>query len=339
MPLANEEQLDLFRYLVRETTELNAANLLSNSEWGALNFERARKDVETVYEFSELLQELPLHLLPTGIMDNIHATFDAIKTTFSKINNFTIEQGNPQQVRDQIAEELGIQVDHLRDQIHSWVGYLSHFSVASRENSQKMTALIESANSHMERVVAESEEKLKELEAIISASREAVGQIGVGKHTLDFQNEAKTHADASRNWLVAAGVFGIVTVAAALLILIYFPIPQGSDLAQIIQFGFTKLVIVGLLVSTTVWCARIYRAKKHQETINSHRANALRTFQTFVEASEDRQIRDAVLLEATRSIFAITSSGYLGSESPTGDSQSHIVEVVKSVASAAQRAD
>lgn len=339
MPLANNEQLDLFLHLVSETTEFNAADLLSNSQWGALNFERARNDVEAVYEFAELLRELPLHLLPASVLDHLHAIFGAIKNTFSNINNFTIEQGNPQQVRDQIVEELGIQVDQLRDQMHSWVGYLNHFSTASRENSKKMTALIESANSHMERAIAESEEKSKELEAIISASREAVGQVGVGEYTQDFQKEAKTHADASRNWLVAAGVFGIVTVVATLLFLIFLPIPPGSDLAQIIQFGFTKLVILGLLVSTTLWCARIYRAKKHQETINSHRANALRTFQTFVEASEDRQIRDAVLLEATRSIFAITSSGYLGSESPTGDSQSHIVEVVKSAASAAQRSD
>ena len=339
MPLANDEQLDLFQHLVREITELNTPDLLSNSKWGALNFERARNDVEAVYGHAELLRELPLHLLPTSVMDQIHAIFDAIKATFSMIANFTIEQRNPQQVRDQIVEELGGLVDQLRDQMHSWVGYLNHFSTASRENSEKMTALIESANSHMDRVIAESEEKSKELEAIISASREAVGQVGVGEYTQDFQKEAETQADASRNWLVAAGVFGILTVAATLFFLIYLPIPSGSDLAQIIQFGFTKLVILGLLVSTTLWCARIYRAKKHQETINSHRANALRTFQTFVEASDDRQIRDAVLLEATRSIFAITSSGYLGSESPTGDSQSHIVEVVKSAASAAQRSD
>lgn len=339
MPLASDEQLALFQTLVHETTGFNATDLLSNSEWGALNFERARRDVETVYEFAELLRELPLDLLPTDVLDQIHRTFDGIMTVFSMINDFTIKQRNPQQVRDQIVEELGGQVDQLRYQMHPWVGYLNHFSTAARENSQKMTALIANANALMESAIAESEKKSKELEAIISASRKAVGQIGVGGYTQDFQKEADTHASASQKWLVAAGASGVATVGAALFFLEFLPIPSGSDLAQIIQFGFTKLVILGLLVSTTVWCARIYRAKKHQETINSHRANALRTFQTFVEASDDRQIRDAVLLEATRSIFAITSSGYLASESPTGDSQSRIVEVVKSVASVAQKSD
>ena len=84
------------------------------------------------------------------------------------------------------------------------------------------------------------------------------------------------------------------------------------EIPALLQYTTMKVVILGLLFTSTIWCGRMYRTNKHQQSINKHRANALRTFQAFVEATNDPAIRDAVLLETTRSIFAITPSGYLG---------------------------
>lgn len=61
---------------------------------------------------------------------------------------------------------------------------------------------------------------------------------------------------------------------------------------------------------------------------NRHRDKALRTFETFAAASTDNSTRDAVLLEATRSIFAPGATGLVDSgESAPGPAA--LLEVIR----------
>lgn len=73
---------------------------------------------------------------------------------------------------------------------------------------------------------------------------------------------------------------------------------------------------------------RQHASSKHNETVNLHRQNALRTFETFVKATEDQETKDAVLLEATRSIFAAQPTGFLRTGRET-ESPSTIIEVIR----------
>ncbi|WP_204348685.1 hypothetical protein, partial [Serratia marcescens] len=75
--------------------------------------------------------------------------------------------------------------------------------------------------------------------------------------------------------------------------------------------GISKFFLLSVLIGATIWFGRTYRALKHLETINRHRANSLRTFQAFVKAASTDQIRDSVLVEAARSIFMIAPTGYV----------------------------
>jgi hypothetical protein len=49
-----------------------------------------------------------------------------------------------------------------------------------------------------------------------------------------------------------------------------------------------------------------------------------------VKATDDTATRNAVLLETTRSIFAIAPSGYLESGDSSADTGSKVLEIVKS---------
>jgi hypothetical protein len=58
-------------------------------------------------------------------------------------------------------------------------------------------------------------------------------------------------------------------------------------------------------------CIRFARGGRGRvPLINRHRQNALRTFETFVASTTQPQVKDAVLLETTKAIFAPQSSGY-----------------------------
>ena len=83
----------------------------------------------------------------------------------------------------------------------------------------------------------------------------------------------------------------------------------------------------------------MYKTNKHQESVNKHRANALKTFQAFVEATNDPTVRDAVLMETTRSIFAFTPSGYLSESDRGPDAGSRVVEVIKAASKVATKGE
>lgn len=91
----------------------------------------------------------------------------------------------------------------------------------------------------------------------------------------------------------------------------------------------TKLIIISVFFTATLWAGKMYRALMHQATVNTHRANALQTFQAFTTASNDAHTRDAVLLETTKSIFSVSPSGYIDSDT-NGSQQTNVIEIVKS---------
>jgi hypothetical protein len=116
----------------------------------------------------------------------------------------------------------------------------------------------------------------------------------------------------------------------ALLILFEFPSAGLMNDAGIIQKIIARLVIVSILYYGVVWSAKNYKALRHLSVLNSHRQNALQTFESFVEgAGGDEQTKNAVLLEATHCIFSPANTGYLGAEedNPT----SRIDEILKTV--------
>ena len=90
----------------------------------------------------------------------------------------------------------------------------------------------------------------------------------------------------------------------------------------------------GLFLSPIyVWLNRSiknYTAQKHLEVINTHRQNALETFDTFVAAAGDnRETRDAVLLAATEAIFDANQTGYLSTKTSGADNRNPILHVIR----------
>lgn len=66
--------------------------------------------------------------------------------------------------------------------------------------------------------------------------------------------------------------------------------------------------------------------------MNRHRAIALGTFETFVAGTSDDVTKNAILMEATRSIFAPVQTGYVAGDDD--NSIGRVVEVVELASSA-----
>ena len=125
-------------------------------------------------------------------------------------------------------------------------------------------------------------------------------------------------------------MLSVLSTAAVLWLLFSrFPVESTGEIVRGIGGRFAVLTLLAFALGFTV---RQYTSSKHNETVNTHRQNALLTFETFVSAADDQDTKDAVLLEATRSIFAPQSSGFLRSGREP-DSPSTMVEVIRRIGS------
>ena len=89
-------------------------------------------------------------------------------------------------------------------------------------------------------------------------------------------------------------------------------------------------MIFSILSYIVVWSGKIYKAHKHNYVVNRHRQNALSSFETFIKATSDDATKNAVLIQATQSIFVPQHTGYIGYESDILSSP-QILEIIKDV--------
>ena len=176
-----------------------------------------------------------------------------------------------------------------------------------------------------------AQQTLREMEGLSAKAKEAAAIVGVGQHASYFDDEASGHTKVSFRWLV-------LTVFLALAAAVYslWSFRQSVSMAgegavawwPHLTYLTSRLVVLSVIFFGIGWSARNYRAHKHNEIVNRHRQNALRTFETFARAADDKDTKDAVLLQATKSIFEAQSSGYLVGE-PEKIPSSTVIEVLR----------
>jgi len=333
--MASETIVRQLRELCAEILARPVESLVARPEWGAINFETAELDLVSARDICQYLSELPVEKLPEGaakqIFDSGASLYDTIKT----IEKFSLNtSANPGQQRNQISQQLHAQAEAFYTNAQNWIPFLAYQRGDIQAQIGQLKSLIGDASSLYSNAKAQAEEKTTELDGVIAAAREASATVGVGHFTSDFSNEASELDRGAKKWLIATIASAILTVGSAVLMLFHH-IDASSTAAQAVQWITTKLLILGVLFSATAWCGRIYKATKHQVVTNRQRANALKTFQAFAKAATDEATKNAVLLETTRSIFAMTPTGYIDSADSGSDFGGlKVLEVVKNATQA-----
>ncbi len=182
------------------------------------------------------------------------------------------------------------------------------------------------------------EEMAKEVKGVLKAAKEAGAKVGVVKHATLFSEEAKKHSKAAYIWLGFLVLLAGITVWLAchwLDICMQDQVP--ITLPKALQIIVPRLVILSILYWAILWCGRNFKAHRHNYVVNRHRFNALTSFETFVNGASDEATKNAVLIQATRSIFAFQPSGFGGKEPDLAPGGAQIVEIVKSAAEPAKK--
>lgn len=326
-----DEKTEQILNLAKGVVAVPIDKLVSNANWGTINFEAARSDLELLFSLCSHIQQLPIQILPNAVADTFIVSITQAGSTVEKIRSFNIESGNPTGTRDQIVGQVKAHAEHLLTATQGWIPFLAYQKGDIQKNIDALNRTVNEANKILDSSKLEVKEKSDEISSIVTAAREASASAGVGVFTSDFDGEAVALGTEADKWLKYTLRFAITTLVVAFFS-IYIPIDKLATSAQIFQHMTSKIVVLLVLLTATIWCGRIYKAIKHQITVNRHRANALKTFQAFVKAASDESTRNAVLLETTRSIFTNSPSGYLDATESTSDANSKIIEIVKGVA-------
>ena len=330
--MATPEQIEQMLTVIKECTETPTNTLVKNPKWGEISFEQSVADLDRLFDILQPLETYREHLsyIPDNVVQQTVNVTETIKNTIGHIREFTLTEGDPSTRRDQIVAELKTQIDALVPIIATWLPYLAYQHGDIRKNLEQIESSIKDAKALVDDGDSYVSGKREEIDGIVAAARDASASAGVAHFTGDFSKEAETNEITAQRWLIAGGISATATLVAAIVLFFWLRISPDAKLAEVAQIGTTKLVVLGVLFTATVWFGRMYRAAKHQSAINKHRANALKTFQAFIEATSNEATRNAVLLETTRSIFALAPMGYLSVE--RGESHS-VTEVVKNISS------
>lgn len=327
--MATQDQVQKIHALAEKITEKPIDSLVSNADWGKINFETARSDFEIIFSLCKNLKELPLDILPSSVAPLFLKALEDTSSAIQEIIKFSIENSNPTSIRDQIVARTRQYAEAMLITTQAWIPFLAYQKGDVQKNIEALSKSVKDANVILEEAKLKVEGKSKEIDSIVTAAREASASAGVGVFTSDFAGQATNLASEGKKWLKYTACLAIATILTALLSF-FVPIEKDATNPQIWQYMTSKVLILIVLLTATVWCGRLYKATKHQEALNNHRANALKTFQAFVKAASDDTTRNAVLLETTRSIFAIGPSGYLETTDSGNDSgTTKILEIIK----------
>ena len=321
--MATTEQVEKIREHVQKVVGFD------ENDTDAYNMRNELADLSRLHELLTPLSTYPIESLPSNTahsiiftLESLHSIMDEIHEAYSKRES----QYDKRILEGSLVVQLHNQTDTIVSIVAPWIPYLAYkqgLSYDQGDLQQKIQQITDTA--------ATTRADEQEVARILVAMREASAEAGVATFAGNFKNKANDLEKTARRWLRTTAVFVGVTISVAIVFL-FLPMGKGSFLTQLLQVGMPKFIILGLLLTATVWCGRMYKATKHQAAVNEFRAIGLKTFRTFVEATDDAATRNAVLLETTRAIFAHAPTGLIDAKAGDSEGSVRIVEMVRDAA-------
>lgn len=212
-----------------------------------------------------------------------------------------------------------------------------------RDTAKKMTDAL-----------ADLETKRGVVDSIVADAREKAGKMVFKEYAVIFEEEALSyssfgfrHTDkdiripftkgkhkvkgltidigTAELWLIFACVmlslFGYAVLSGSLND--FLPIKKSDE---IISQIFTRVLALSMWVFITTFAFRQFSINKHLSTVNRHRANALNSYNLFINSIDptDKQTRNALILTVSKAIYDQTNTGHLSSR--TSQSSPSILE-------------
>jgi hypothetical protein len=309
-----------------ESINIDVAVDRINSIATNVTLDDCRDDLKFTHHLLINLKNANFDLLGYSQLQALSSTLQQSADTLLKINNFKVE-GNTPAISQ--LNPLKTAINNSRNTLQQHV--LPFVAIIQQQTDvKKLNDLIKTAKESIS-IIQKNKTVSDEL---LASTKQVAEKAGVSTKAVYFQEEAKSHKNFSYTWL---GITFILLLAACYFITTHLD-PENfiKDLKNTdkdfltvftIQYIVFRLLIFSIISYAIVWTSKNYFAHRHNYVVNKHRQNLLSTFEVFVNSANDT-IKDAVLLETTRCIFAHLDSGYLGKNN-TPNISPQLIEIIK----------
>lgn len=252
--------------------------------------------------------------------NNLNSFIKSFTEQAEKIRDF-----NPQRERDPqaIRKSLAANINQYYDEFQKLL--FPSIKLAKLEDDVK-GGRIESLFEESKKALSGIEEVKSEARKILASLKEVSAISGLEKYAEVFHQQSRKHFWAGIAWLVfsllGAGLatLGLWEIYNELLL----TLSKAPD-APTISIILVKMLIFSFVSGVIYQLFKNYNAHMHLYATNRHRANCLKTFQVFFHAGVDPKIKDAILIQATRSIFDPGTSGFINQK----DTALNVLETIK----------
>lgn len=305
--------------------------IYSRDEWGSkLTFHNYQEDFQRLFGLVKIFSELPYGLLPDAQLNQIIQVVTAASAHLASIDAFdSSTANNPQQTVNSLGDQVKAHADAVTVQMAQWISYLAY----QKGDVSSNISSLENAITRGEKIVDDAKERIEkeegEIKKIVQQAQDFAGDKGVTIFTQQFDTEAVENKDEAMNWLKATvSVFSLTTVTISIFM---YQLIEVSNWYE----WLSRAALIGVLIGAGAWCGKNYRILRHQQAVNKHKANGLKSFLLFRDAADnDEATRNAVLLETTRAIFATPDSGFIPQVNNTQASEVRIIDGTRAAVAA-----
>ena len=324
--------LDSIAENVEKITSLQGKDLARTEDLGKkFSFESAVSLFDRIIDFFGRFSAVDLSFLSAVILDQIRTTCVNVQSQFEQIRTVDLTQhGNPADTRNQLIRSLDESFSNGLSLLSSVLASFHQEDLDIEKRKQEADHLIAQIKTTKAEFDDSSQKIQSQMKKALSDVQQVAASAGVAVHAVHFDEEAKRHEESSHRWFrntvwLASGAFALTALA--------FWHATATIVAtdQAIQIAIAKITVLAVVYSCMIWSAKIYRSERHNWIVNRHRCNALRTFETFVSSAGDEHTKNAVLLQATESIFGHQPSGFSDRSHDSGSPK--ILEVFRGLTS------
>lgn len=252
-----------------------------------------------------------------------------ISSIESQLATLRIELQNSAETKEKLIEEN----EHRTNTFNAKIG---EADTKLQEFDEKIAGVILNAKAEADKLLKDAETSAnsikQEADKILQDARAYAADKAIAPYTKFFEKTA-TRLNKTASLSLACTVVIILVTGYWACINLSTETAMPFDTPEIIRYFTTRALVTGLLITALYWTGKQYRICKHQNTINQHKADALKSFEAFINASNEDETRDAVLLQTTHTIFAQEPTGYLDSkEAGTLEQYSKLITTVKGAA-------
>ena len=300
---------------IAKLAEIDAETLARTSELSPdINFKEAVPHFKEMLDLCAQLNQRDLTRLTTGRLDEILNSCTQLEGLIQSVREFDLNQNTPRDVCQSIVSQITSAYNSVMDPLLLPLAFTATQATDYAKIEREAKGYHATMKAEADNFSSFIKSAFTDAERALAAVKEQAAEAGVSTNAQIFLGDSKKYEESAKDWWWATISFGGVTVIAAVSALITAFMYHPPDLSVTIQYVVAKILVLSTLSFSVVWCVRNYRAQKHNETLNKHRANALLTFRAFVEGTSDERVKDAILLQASQAAFSGRKTGFESSE-------------------------